>query len=68
MWYETREGLAAKIEWEGGLLDAFDYGMTTDHLNPCDTELIAAWQKAEDAYKTLLTALNVLEALLPEGV
>lgn len=63
--FETREELARKVEWEGGLEDTIAYGVRWTHLNPDDPELIAAWSAAEDAYKTLEHTLAAIEALLP---
>lgn len=46
----TIEELAAKIEWEGGIVDAVEYGIHADDL-PAETPLAIreAWQRVEDA-------------------
>ncbi len=48
---ETREYLtaphfAAKVEWEGGVVEALTYGLKVDHLDPDDpvsVELRSKW-------------------------
>lgn len=64
--FESREELAAKIEWEGGLEAAFDYGIRSDYMPEGDEELTALWREAEDAFARFDDALYPLRELLEE--
>ena len=47
--YESREDLAAKVDWEGGVSEAINgYGIGADEL-PEDTpaDIVAAWRRVE---------------------
>lgn len=46
----TKEEFAAKVDWEGGVADAVDYGLKASDL-PADApaKVRAAWAALEDA-------------------
>src|ERR1700735_679194 len=51
--FDNREGVRAKIEWEGGLMGALDYGISVNDMPEGDDELVAAWGALETAYRAL---------------
>jgi len=64
--FENRAALAGKIEWEGGLMEALDYGIKTEDMPEGDTELIEAWSKLEAAYRAVEPLAEAVDKLLPE--
>lgn len=64
--FEDREALAAKIEWEGGVLEALDYGITTEMMPEGDTELAGAWAKLEAAWKQLSPLADAIRKMLDD--
>lgn len=64
--FESRAALAGKIEWEGGLMEALDYGITTEMMPEGDTELTEAWSKLEASFKETAKLAEVVTKLLPD--
>jgi len=64
--FESRAALRGKIEWEGGILEAVDYGISTADMPEGDTELTAAWSKLEAAYRALTPLADAVEKLLED--
>ena len=64
--FEDREALAAKVSWEGGILEALDYGITTEYMPEGDAELTEAWAKLEASFRETAKLADVVENLLPE--
>ena len=62
--FPDRENLAAKIEWEGGLMEALDYGITTEMMPEGDAELAEAWTKLEASFKETSKLADVVQDLL----
>jgi hypothetical protein len=59
----------AKVESEGGTLNALDYGLKYTDLNPDDpegTNLRTAWQALEDKYQQLRPFLRQVDDLLDD--
>lgn len=56
--------LRAKIEWEGGVLDAMDYGIRDDDIE--DEELATAWADMSLAYADLSDDIFEFEETLNE--
>lgn len=57
---------ANKVEWEGGILGALDYGLRSNDLD-VNGPLKQAWERLEDAYRIYVQpALHEVEALLEE--
>jgi len=65
--FESREDLAAKIEWEGGLMEALDYGITTEMMPEGDTELTEAWSKLEASFRETSKLADAMSAMLPDA-
>lgn len=70
MSYATREEVRGKIEWEGGIMEALDYGLRVTDMPEGDTELRDAWDKLGTAYHELAPLVDAVERLLdvPEEV
>jgi len=64
--FKSRAALAGKIEWEGGLMEALDYGIKTEMMPEGDAELIEAWAKLEAAYRAVEPLADAVGKLLPE--
>ena len=64
--FVSRAALAGKIEWEGGLMEALDYGITTEMMPEGDAELTEAWAKLEAAFKETSKLADAVEKLLPD--
>ena len=64
--FKDRQELWDKIDWEGGVLEAVEYGITVDWLPDGDSEIREAWQVLVDVYKSLRPALNKVNSLLEE--
>ena len=62
------EDFAAKIEWEGGIYAALDYGLKSSDLDPDDEsvkDLREAWRALEDIHQAgLRDAVAHLEGIL----
>src|SRR5690606_4104241 len=54
--YQTREQVAAKVDWEGGIPEALEYGLTVDDMPAGDEELRAAWGRLEAAHQPFAAA------------
>jgi hypothetical protein len=65
--YVTRADVAAKVEWEGGVTEALDYGLKVADMPAGDKELQQAWAAAEAAFGALNPAVDVVERLLAAG-
>jgi hypothetical protein len=66
--YESRADLLAKIEWEGGVIAALEYGIKTADMPEGDTEMEQAWRKLEDAWNDLDPIVDAVEKLVEAGV
>lgn len=64
--FESRAALAAKIDWEGGIHEAVDYGITVDMMPEGDDVLAEAWRELASAYAQFDAAASVVSGLLPE--
>jgi hypothetical protein len=62
--FESRAALAAKVEWEGGVMEALDYGIKTEDMPEGDAELTEAWSKLEAAFKAVQPLADAMEKLL----
>lgn len=63
----SAKDFAAKVEWEGGILEALDYGLKHTDLDPQDeeaAELRAAWKELEEKFEPVKPIVNRLERLL----
>jgi len=58
---------AAKIEWEGGILAALEYGLRQDDLDNPSSPLGERWGEALHIFRDKLQpAIAEIEELLPE--
>jgi hypothetical protein len=57
--------LDAKIDWEGGIDSALDYGVKI-HEYDVSSELEAAWYEMEDAYEAFSDIRATVYALIEE--
>ena len=64
--FEDREALAAKVSWEGGILEALDYGITTEMMPEGDTELTEAWAKLEASFRETSRLADAVEKLIED--
>ena len=64
--FDSREDLAGKIEWEGGLMESLDYGIGTEMMPEGDIELTEAWAKLEASFKETSKLADAVQELLPE--
>ncbi len=56
----TPEEFASKIEWEGGIFEALDYGLKSTDIDPTApkaAELIEIWRELESAFHKFLPHL-----------
>jgi hypothetical protein len=60
--YATRDDVAAKVQWEGSLTDALEYGVSYDEMP--DDELGGAWVATERAYSEFSKAAEIVEDIL----
>jgi hypothetical protein len=69
--FKDRAAVAAKVEWEGGIIEALEYGIHVRDMPVGDTGLTAAWQALEDAFSALqplaATVGDMLEAAACEA-
>lgn len=66
MSFADREQVRDKVEWEGGITEALNYGLTVDDMPDGDAELREAWAKLIDAYAGLEPLEQAVYALLNE--
>lgn len=64
MSYATRAEVAEKVGWEGGIIDAVEYGLTVDDMPEGDTELREAWNALLTAWRGLIPLEEAVERLL----
>jgi hypothetical protein len=64
--FESREALASKIEWEGGVLESVDYGIRVEDMPEGDTELAELWADLVVAYQKADGLATKVHAILEE--
>ena len=65
--YESRLEVWSKVDHEGGIYAALDYGLKTRDLPAGDTELQEAWQKLDGAFKAMQPLVRVVEKMLSDA-
>ena len=50
-----------KVEWEGGVLDALEYGLKAEHLKDQNRTLFIQWRLLEKAWKSFQPTLGAVE-------
>jgi hypothetical protein len=62
------EEFIAKVNWEGGVVEALDYGLTSTRLEDQNSEFANVWRNLERIYaSTFRPAVEAVEAQMPEG-
>jgi len=62
----TDAQFAGKIDWEGGIIGALDYGLSADDLENQDGELATAWRKIEELYRPVIELGVEIEGILED--
>jgi hypothetical protein len=62
--FESRAALRDKLEWEGGIIEALDYGIRSTDMPLGDEELNEAWGKLAAAFQALRPLAAAVEKLL----
>jgi hypothetical protein len=62
--FESRAALAGKIDWEGGIIEALDYGIKTADMPEGDTVLAAAWERLAAAHALMRLLTGDVERML----
>ena len=63
----TEEEFANKIEWEGGIIGALEYGLRAKDLADRNSELYTAWKDLQQIWEgDFWDAKSNVESLLPE--
>ncbi len=60
---------AGKVEWEGGVLEALDYGLKHTDIDPDDPRaapLRTAWAELEELYAPVRTKVQAVEDMLED--
>lgn len=67
--FSTPEEFASKISWEGGVVDALEYGLKSTDLDPDDEgsrDLRAAWIRCEDLWEEMRLAIQRVDEVLED--
>lgn len=60
--FMTKEELVHKVEWEGGVMEAVEYGITVSQLPPDTPEdILDAWAQLEEAQLCVSAVYRWLE-------
>jgi hypothetical protein len=57
----TEDEFLAKVEWEGGVVDALEYGLRADMLKDRSSELFKLWRKLDSKWDKLKPSLAAVE-------
>lgn len=55
-----------KIDWEGGVLGALEYGLRADMLTDPTSELGTLWKSLEKAWRKFEPTLNLVEGYVDD--
>ena len=66
MRFESREELAGKIMWEGGIAQSLEYGIKASDMPEGDSELEQAWLVMQHAWDLFESRSQEVMELLPE--
>jgi hypothetical protein len=58
---------AGKVEWEGGVLDAWEYGLRADEIEE-GTHLRILWRQLDELMAPLAPLVQSIERLLEEAL
>lgn len=65
--YESRQDLANKIDWEGGIPSALSYGIDALSMPEGDEELRAAWEQLDEVWVVFEDACEQVLSLLQQS-
>jgi hypothetical protein len=57
--------LARKVDWEGGVLSALEYGIRSEEID--DPELATLWRRLECVYEQLRPSIRLANRLLGDA-
>jgi hypothetical protein len=58
----TNDELVQKIDWEGGITDAIDYGLRPEDID--DPKVALLWEQARDALKMFQSLATQIENII----
>lgn len=61
---KNRAEVAEKIDWEGGLVAALEYGLTENDMPEGDAELRATWTKLREGWEQLRPVVADIRKML----
>ncbi len=61
----TKNELARKVRWEGGALDAIEYGIRSEQID--DPDMQALWRELEERYRALTPLVISIEIELQQA-
>jgi len=64
--YPSLIAFAGKVDWEGGVYAALEYGLSADELPEGHPELEALWREMENKYDELEELIAKVNGWLPE--
>jgi gamma-glutamyl:cysteine ligase YbdK (ATP-grasp superfamily) len=56
----------AKLDWEGGIFAALEYGLKASHLEDKDSDLAVAWDALEKKWEALQPDLTAVDVALTD--
>lgn len=62
----TEDEFLGKVEWEGGVVDALEYGLHAEVLLDQNTELASRWRALEQEWRWFQNFLNPVEQLFED--
>jgi hypothetical protein len=60
------EEFAVKVQWEGGVIDALEYGLRYEDIDPAEEDLRKMWAEAEGKYRDLALTVRDIEKVFEE--
>lgn len=62
--FANRDAVRLKIEWEGGVFEALDYGLNASDMPEGDQELMNAWSDLEVAWNAMQPLIIRVDMLI----
>jgi hypothetical protein len=62
--FGNRWEVASKIDWEGGITEVLDYGVTAEDMPEGDTELAGAWHELDLLWAPLQRQITIVFSML----
>lgn len=61
----TESDFISKIDWEGGIIGALEYGLTADDVEP--GSMRDAWRKLDELWAPMEDAIADVQAIIDEA-